>query len=185
MDQRPKSRALRVLLLAVALAAVVLVRELWPPLPSSPPGASPGSQTSSTPAEVPRQPGQATPPAAVPQRSARAASPDGDRAVLEAYRARRSHVWLEAAGVVERVLPDDRAGSWHQRFIVGLEGGHTLLVTHNIDLALRVPVARGDSVQLRGEYEWTEQGGVVHWTHHDPDGRMPGGWIRTGGRTYR
>jgi hypothetical protein len=105
--------------------------------------------------------------------------------VAEAFRERRSNVWVEVAGIVQRVLPDDRAGSRHERFILGLDDGHTLLVTHNIDVAERVPVAKGDSVEVRGEYEWNAQGGVVHWTHHDPEGRLPGGWIRTGGRTYR
>ena len=84
-----------------------------------------------------------------------------------------------------RILPDDNVGSRHQRFIVTLESGHTVLLSHNIDLAPRVPLAQGDRVVFRGEYEWNERGGVVHWTHHDPGGRRPGGWIRHRGETYR
>ena len=84
-----------------------------------------------------------------------------------------------------RLLPDDREGSRHERFIVRVEGGVTVLVAHNIDLAPRVPVAVGDSVELRGEYEWNDQGGVINWTHRDPDGRRAAGWIRVGGRTYQ
>jgi hypothetical protein len=110
---------------------------------------------------------------------------DRPSAVAEAFRAGRSNVWVETAGVVERSLPDDRAGSRHQRFVVRLEGGQTVLVSHNLDLAPRAHVAAGDSVAFRGEYEWNDLGGVVHWTHHDPDGHMPGGWIRAGGHTYR
>ena len=83
-----------------------------------------------------------------------------------------------------RVLSDDREGSRHQRFIVRIEGRVSVLVAHNIDLAPRVPVAPGDSVELRGEYEWTARGGVLHWTHHDPAGRHAAGWIRHGGRVY-
>ena len=30
-----------------------------------------------------------------------------------------------------------------------------------------------------------ERGGVLHWTHHDPDGRRPGGWLEHEGRRYR
>jgi len=106
-------------------------------------------------------------------------------AVAEAFRAHRSQVDVEAAGRVMRLLPDDREGSRHERFIVRVEGGVTVLVAHNIDLAPRVPVAVGDSVELRGEYEWNDQGGVIHWTHRDPDGRRAAGWIRVGGRTYQ
>ncbi len=58
-------------------------------------------------------------------------------------------------------------------------------MSHNIDLAPRVPIAVGDTVEFRGQYEWNERGGVIHWTHHDPDGRRPGGWLRHRSRVYR
>ncbi len=109
----------------------------------------------------------------------------GERAVLDAFADRRSEVVVEVAGTVDRTLSDDNEGSRHQRFILKLPAGHTVLVSHNIDLAQRVPLGRGDLVQLRGQYEWNEQGGVIHWTHHDPRGRRPGGWIRHNGQEYR
>lgn len=96
----------------------------------------------------------------------------------------RSDVVVRASGGVARVLADDNKGSRHQRFIFELESGHTVLVAHNIDLAPRVPLGRGDSVEVKGEYEWTEQGGVLHWTHHDPQRRHEGGWIKHSGETY-
>jgi hypothetical protein len=108
-----------------------------------------------------------------------------DEAIERAFRERRSDLWVEAGGVVEKRLTDDRKGSRHQRFILRLENGRTLLVAHNIDLAERVPLREGDRVLLRGEYEWNDRGGVVHWTHHDPDGRHAGGWIEHEGRRYR
>ena len=98
---------------------------------------------------------------------------------------RRSDVVVQLSGVVDRVLADDSEGSRHQRFIVELASGHTVMVAHNIDLAPRVPVHRGDPVEVRGEYEWNERGGVVHWTHGDPQGRHEDGWIRHRGETYR
>jgi hypothetical protein len=107
----------------------------------------------------------------------------GAGAVAEAFRARRSNVEVEAGGRVARVLPDDREGVRHERFIVRI-GGVSVLVAHNLDLAPRVPVSQGDSVDLRGEYEWTAKGGVIHWTHRDPDGRHDAGWIRHQGRLY-
>ncbi|MCB1056316.1 MAG: DUF3465 domain-containing protein [Acidobacteria bacterium] len=109
----------------------------------------------------------------------------GEAIILEAYRERAHDLPVAVEGEVERTLADDLEGSRHQRFILRLPGGHTLLVSHNIDLAPRVPLAAGDHVQVLGRYEWNDRGGVVHWTHHDPRGEDPGGWIRLGDRTYR
>ena len=111
---------------------------------------------------------------------------DGERRVLHAFAARQSEVVVEIEGRVTRLLADDLEGSRHQKFIVELSGGHTVLVSHNIDLAHRIDALRtGDTVQIRGQYEWNERGGVVHWTHHDPRNRRPGGWIRHEGNEYR
>lgn len=97
-----------------------------------------------------------------------------------------SDVQLTGQGVVVRVLPDDLDGSRHQRFILDVGSGETVLVSHNIDLAPRVEnLHNGDSVEFYGEYEWNSRGGVVHWTHHDPRGRHPGGWIKHRGKTYQ
>ena len=92
---------------------------------------------------------------------------------------------VEIQGEIRALLSDDRQGSRHQRFIVTLASGHTLLVAHNIDLAQRVPVGEGESIEVRGEYEWNVKGGVLHWTHHDPGNRREGGWIRHAGEVYR
>jgi hypothetical protein len=105
--------------------------------------------------------------------------------VEAAYAARRSGVWVEINGRIKRLLPDDNEGSRHQRFILELDSGHTVLVAHNIDLAKRVPVSSDDVVKLRGRFEWNDRGGVIHWTHHDPDGSGPEGWIRAHGKLYR
>lgn len=109
---------------------------------------------------------------------------DGDRAIADAFNEKRSGLMVESAGVVEKVLSDDLEGSRHQRFILRLGSDHTLLVSHNIDVASRIPLDEGDPLEFRGQYEWNERGGVVHWTHHDPVGRHPGGWIRHRGELY-
>jgi len=92
----------------------------------------------------------------------------------------------QGSGTVTRVLPDDNDGSRHQRFILQLASGRTLLVAHNIDLAPRVAGIRpGDKVDFYGEFESNSQGGVIHWTHHDPNGQHVGGWLKHKGRTYQ
>lgn len=126
-------------------------------------------------------------PESVPVRSASEGRPVSGAAdpVLEAFRAGRSDVIVEGRGTVEKVLRDDTKGSRHQRFILSLGPGHSVLISHNIDLAARIPdLRRGDEVQFKGEYEWNERGGVVHWTHRDPRGRHPHGFLYRGTQKY-
>ena len=97
-----------------------------------------------------------------------------------------SDVQVEGEGKVIRVLADDLDGSRHQRFIVQLASGQTLLISHNIDIAPRIDGLNiGDSVRFNGEYVWNEKGGVIHWTHHDPQGRHVAGWVIHDGKTYK
>lgn len=92
----------------------------------------------------------------------------------------------EGSGTVVRLLPDDNEGSRHQRFILELASGRTLLVAHNIDLAPRInSLRKGDTVAFFGEFESNPQGGVIHWTHHDPQGRHPDGWLKHRGTVYQ
>jgi hypothetical protein len=88
-------------------------------------------------------------------------------------------------GTVERILEDDNNGARHQRFVLKMDDGHTVLVAHNVDVAPRLAGLRlGETVSVHGEYEWNERGGVVHWTHHDPQGQRQGGYIERMGRRY-
>ena len=105
--------------------------------------------------------------------------------IEKAYADKRSKVWVEVPGRVSRVLADDHEGDRHQRFILALDSGHTVLVAHNIDLAKRVPLEKSDSIRLKGRYEWNERGGVIHWTHHDPQNSRAGGWIEFNGTVYK
>ncbi len=109
----------------------------------------------------------------------------GDAVFALAYEKRASGVEVEGDATVVRLLSDDTEGGRHQRFIVRLDSGQTLLIAHNIDVAPRVEDLRvGDAVAFRGVYEWNEEGGTVHWTHRDPDGSHAPGWLRHGGRVY-
>ncbi len=104
----------------------------------------------------------------------------------QAFAQRESNLQIESEGVVVKVLKDDTQGSPHQRFLLRTGTGQTLLVAHNIELAPRiVDIAEGDTVRFYGEYEWNEKGGVIHWTHHDPGGDHPDGWLEHRGQRYQ
>lgn len=100
------------------------------------------------------------------------------------YDAQRSGVMVSTKGNVTRILKDDNEGSRHQRFLISTEEGLTLLVAHNIDLAPRVPLSENDEISIYGQYEWNNKGGVLHWTHHDPNKNHEEGWILHQGKKY-
>jgi hypothetical protein len=104
----------------------------------------------------------------------------------DAFHEQRSGIQVTGQGVVTQSLPDDNRGSRHQRFVLTLPTGQTLLVAHNIDLAPRIPgLHPGDRVAFHGEYEWNPKGGVVHWTHRDPKGQHAAGWLEFKGKVYQ
>ena len=102
------------------------------------------------------------------------------------YLAKISDAQVQDSGKVVKILADDNRGSRHQKFLVRIASGQTLLFAHNIDLAPRIAdIQVGDFVRFRGEYVYNPKGGVVHWTHLDPQGRHFGGWIKHNGNTYQ
>jgi hypothetical protein len=107
-------------------------------------------------------------------------------ALYDAFTGQQSNLQVSGTGIVVKTLSDDRDGARHQRFILDVGNGQTVLVAHNIDLAPRIDnLAIGNEIQFNGEYEYNNRGGVVHWTHRDPSGRHPDGWLRHAGRTYQ
>lgn len=109
-----------------------------------------------------------------------------DAVIARAFSNRESDLQVYGQGVVLMLLPDDNNDSRHQRFIIRLSSGQTLLIAHNIDLAPGIDTLRtGDTVQFYGEYEWNEKGGVIHWTHNDPDGSHVAGWLQHQGQRYQ
>jgi len=121
--------------------------------------------------------------------SANAPIIDNQEQVLTKIRTQRENTharfWLETQAEVIKLLKDDLKGSQHQKFLIKLAPDITLLVAHNIDLATRVPLQKGDSIKIRARYEWNNRGGVLHWTHHDPKGKQAGGWIYADGKYYK
>lgn len=151
-------------ILLIALAAVFIVEQF------SSQGFSQGSTDSSDRAEP-------------------AATRDLDtpgNGIVSAYRDHAQDLPVRGQGQVVKVLPDDTRGSQHQRFILRVAPGQTVLVAHNIDLAPRVVrLHAGDTVRLNGIYEYNAQGGVIHWTHRDPNGRHTAGWLEHDGQRYQ
>lgn len=114
------------------------------------------------------------------------AAVDGDQVFATAFDQQQSGLQVDGAGTVTLILSDDDEGGRHQRFVVALASGQTLLIAHNIDIAPRVlDLGEGDAIEFKGVYEWNDEGGVVHWTHHDPDGQHENGWIEHDGKVYR
>lgn len=112
-------------------------------------------------------------------------STPNNQAITEAYQNQLSDIQVSGSGKVSSILSDDNKGRRHQKFILRLSSGQTLLIAHNIDLAPKITsLQNGDSVQFFGEYEWNSKGGIIHWTHHDPSGRHVGGWLKHNGHKY-
>ncbi|MDP0497874.1 MAG: DUF3465 domain-containing protein [Verrucomicrobiota bacterium JB024] len=150
------------------LVGVLVMREIAP--------------QAAAPAPVVEQPASHVP---LPERSV-VTQPVSERSLSaeEAFRQRLNKVWLSGEGVVIKVLPDDEKGSRHQRFILRLPSGQTLLIAHNIDVAPRIPGLKNeDTVRYYGEYIWNNKGGLVHWTHRK-SASEPGGWLEKDGRRY-
>lgn len=109
-----------------------------------------------------------------------------DVKIQQAFQTQKSNMQVQSSGTVKAVLADDNNGSRHQKFILQLQNGLTVLVAHNIDLAPRIEnLQKGDIIHFNGEYEYSEKGGVIHWTHHDPQQRHADGWLKYKGRTYQ
>lgn len=114
------------------------------------------------------------------------ATTDSDMQFSRAFSQRKSNLQLEGKGTVIKNMPDDKTGSRHQRFVIRLDSGQTLMIAHNIDLAPRIDsLQTGDVITFYGEYEWSPKGGIIHWTHADPRNYHVAGWIRHNGQLYQ
>jgi hypothetical protein len=145
-----------------------------------PVGVPPEKPTSSRSTTRPRTSGRDTP---HPQ----ATQPGSDGGIIRLFQQRRSDVVVTASGKIVKILPDDTDDSdgsgQHQVFLVELLTGITVKVCHNLAFG-RAPVQEGQVVSFKGEYEYTERGGTIHWTHHDPKGWHEDGWIELEGKRY-
>jgi len=115
-------------------------------------------------------------------------SVDGPATEIEVLTAQQNHarnVEVTLTAPVRKLLPDDTEGLKHQRFLLQLSNGSTVLVAHNIGEAAAVPLEPGQLVTVHGEFIWNQKGGVIHWTHHSDNGRHEGGFIDYQGQRYQ
>lgn len=108
-----------------------------------------------------------------------------DREVLAAQANRLSKVEVTAVARVEKLLPDDNQGLQHQKFLLLLSNGTTVLVANDLTYGQRVPVQPGSIIQIHGEYVWNSLGGLIHWTHRSDSPRHESGWIDYEGVRYQ
>lgn len=104
--------------------------------------------------------------------------------IIDAQAQHLRRVEVTTSAQVWRLLPIDENGWRHQKFLVRLNNGTTVLVANDLTMGQMVPVNPGDIVEIKGEYIWTRRGGVLHWTHHTDDAHQ-GGWIRLGEKIYQ
>jgi Protein of unknown function (DUF3465) len=114
----------------------------------------------------------------------RAAQRAGCVETQQLFRTHGSDAWVRASATVSRILPDQQGRYRHQRFIVSCPDRETILIVNDTSIGERVPERTGDILALRGQYVWNGQGGLIHFTHHDPQGGE-GGWILDHGHIYR
>ncbi|MDC4391180.1 DUF3465 domain-containing protein, partial [Acinetobacter baumannii] len=88
-----------------------------------------------------------TPSLSIPanQRTETTFSNDGVDTIKAAYERRQSNVQVQGSGRVKAILKEDNDGSRHQKFILILKNGLSILVAHNIDLAPKIEdLRKGD-----------------------------------------
>ncbi len=103
--------------------------------------------------------------------------PLDDSAVLAAQAQHAIQVEVCVTARVKKLLPEDVKGLPHERFLIELSNGSTVLIAHDLKMAPRVPLGAGDIVSIRGEYIWNKLGGLIHWTHHSDTPKHVDGWI--------
>jgi hypothetical protein len=127
-----------------------------------------------------------TPKIAAAPTATKPSAPSNDDIIKVLFNKKQSGIQVHGDGVVIKILPDDNDGAKHQRFILKLNSGQTLLIAHNIDIAPRLEgLAVGEKIEFYGEYYYNDEGGGVHRTHHAPDGKHISGYLKRDGNIYQ
>lgn len=116
---------------------------------------------------------------------ASAGDTDDDEAIVKAVEARMRRNFVQGGQmVVTKILPDDNSGLKHQKWMVRLSNGQQMMAVYNSDMCERVPLKVGDVVAMGGQFIWTNDGGLLHWLHHDPRQNRPDGFVQLNGKFY-
>ncbi len=110
-----------------------------------------------------------------------------DAAVCSAFSQMRSGVEVIGDGRVTSVFGTRLGPSGpHEGFLLALRSGCTLVVRVETNVAFTgpIPLRAGDTVVVKGEYEYDPSGGVIHFTHRELRGHHPSGYVETGGSFY-
>lgn len=121
--------------------------------------------------------------AQAPVVQSRVAPNDGE--VLRAQSAHLVNAPVTVSARVLKILREDIEGTPHQKFLIILSNGSTVLIAHNIQMAPQVPIQEGTFITIHGDYIWNAKGGLIHWTHHSDTPKHGDGWIYYNGRRYQ
>jgi len=102
----------------------------------------------------------------------------------KAFYDKQSDLMIEVSGTVVRVVEPVDGNEGHQEFQMRLSNGQLLLVVRNSSARNRVPVESLDVVTVRGDYQWSELGGVIHGAQRDYSLGRRHGWVEVDGKKY-
>ena len=108
----------------------------------------------------------------------------GVHVVERAFYDKQSDLMVEVTGEIVRVVRPVKGNEGHQEFQLRLPNGQLLLVVRNTSAEDRIPLETSDKVTVRGNYQWSELGGVIHGTQRDYSLDRMHGWIEHDGKKY-
>lgn len=101
----------------------------------------------------------------------------------QAYQQRLSGM-LSVKGVITHVFPEIDSGKSYQKFIVQIDKDLSVVVFHNTEQGSKIDaLAVGEIIEVYGQYQWSEDGGIVRLTHQSLGHQA--GWVNYKNRLYR
>ncbi|MDP3509818.1 MAG: DUF3465 domain-containing protein [Candidatus Melainabacteria bacterium] len=108
-----------------------------------------------------------------------------DAQIIQAQSQQARKVELTVTAPIKKLLREEDYREPHQRFLLILSNGTTVLVANDLQYGTYAPVQEGNVVRIHGEYIWNERGGVLHWTHKSDEPRHESGYIDFNGMRYQ